>query len=103
MTTWRHLCGAESAVVGCSAAVVDGVEYVATHARNGDVQVLANDWRHSECRKGPKSVQVGGLFILNTSGQIQSLSDDNDNVGTPKTVYKVPICPRGNLLISRLT
>ena len=50
VTTWRHLCGAESAVVGCSAAVAGGVEYVATHARNGDVQVMANDWRHAECR-----------------------------------------------------
>ena len=58
VTTWRHLCGGESAVVGCAAAVVDGVEYVATHARNGDVQVLANDWRHSECRRRPKSLQL---------------------------------------------
>ena len=47
-------------------------------------------------------MQVGGLFILNTSGQIQSLSDDNDNVCTPETVYKVPICPRGNLLYKQI-
>ena len=105
MTTWRHLCGAESAVVGCSAAVVDGVEYVATHARNGDVQVLANDWRHSECRKGPRSVQVGGLFILNTSGQIQSLSDTMTmTMLVPQGPFiKYPFVPEATYLISRLT
>ena len=59
MTTWRHLCGGEAAVVGCTAAVVDDVEYVATHARNGDVQLLANDWRHSECRNGRGFLQGG--------------------------------------------
>ena len=66
VTTWRHLCGAESAVVGCAAAAVaGGVEYVATHARNGDVQILANDWRHAECRdkEGKTSLQVGRITL----------------------------------------
>ena len=67
VTTWRHLCGAESAVVGCAAAAVaGGVEYVATHARNGDVQILANDWRHAECRKeeeGKTSLKVSRIIL----------------------------------------
>jgi hypothetical protein len=50
VVTWRHLSEAEM-VVGCQTLSVDGIEYVVTHAGNGDVQILANDWNHSPCKQ----------------------------------------------------